>query len=578
MSSLALRLVRRATALLLSASILAACHGGAASPPPFFTGNPPPPFGVASVDNSSPTAFTPLYVKTKGVNPALPVSATFSSSTGFSTTLNAVRIAADGTVVVPVPQPVDVKTGVTGPARLSMVLTQQNQSTAPVSLDVQDIPQLSDYGVSLGVISRTYLNYEAMALGQQLGALRAMQASPINHVDTTQEQANVSKLLQAVIRSRNDVDRVVTNNSLVIPAGTLNGMPLNFDRNSVATMDRVLGMYLISMGPVYQPPGTTTSQRARHAAAAGQRRPSADASQLKTALEWIKHINDVTGPTASAHSALNADNFLDRAVSWAGVAAGAVVVGAGFFAAAGVGGAVAVGAGAAAIGAGIAAFAVGVDVAHIGADIKVVMNAKTQAERDTAYADMKTSAVNGVVDGFGVVLGGIGAGAIFKGITTGAEIALQSSSLVATAYQQYTLKIPEQDRVTSLSAGAQLTNSSLPADQGFAELFGDFLISNGQGPILSGLGGVQIGQPPFAWGITDADGHYALTVPTGSPSIDTGGLHIIGFDPVSGTGLSNVPVDLTGVKPGAVVQVPPMSGTCNDFDANAPDSDDPDCD
>jgi hypothetical protein len=272
-----LPLVRRATAALLSASVLAGCQGGGSAAPRFYTGVPAPPFSATSVDNGSPMAFTPIYVKTKGVNPSKPVSATFTAASGFTETLSAVRIGADGTVVVPAPLPRDPKSGATGAATVSMVLKQQNQTTQPITLNVQDIPQLSDYGTNLGVISRTYYNYLEMALGQQLGELRALQTSPINHVDTTKEQSDVTKLLQSVIRSRNDIDRVMTNNSLSISAGSVNGTPITFDRNALTMMDRVIGVYLLNMGPVYQPPGTSTSRSGRAPAAfksSNKRHPS----------------------------------------------------------------------------------------------------------------------------------------------------------------------------------------------------------------------------------------------------------------------------------------------------------------
>jgi hypothetical protein len=525
---------------------------------------------------------TPLYVKTRGVNPAIPVTATFTGASGFTVTLNAVRIAPDGTVVVPVPQPIDPKTGATTSARLTMLLTQKNQTTAPVTLDVQDIPQLSELGVNLGVVSRTYLNYETMALGQHLGALRALQNSAFNHVDMTQEQANVSKLLQAVIRARNDVDRVMTNNALVIPAGSANSTPIVFDRNALAAMDRSLAMYLISMGPVYQPPGTTSSAHARRPAAAapGQRRPSADVSKLATALEWLKHVNDVAGPVASFRSGINADNNFDRALSFAQAAAGVVVVGAAVAAAVGGGApAAAVGAFAAGFGAGLSAFAVGVDIGHIASDVGVVIHASehSAAEVSSAYADMRSSSVGAVTDGVGVVLAGIDAGVIFKGLSTAGNVALQSTALVGTALGQYQLKAPEQDEQTSLSALGPLASSMLPPGEGFTDALGNFTVSNSQGPILSGLSGVEVGQPPFASGIADPFGQYDITLPTGS-AFDTSGQSVFGFDPVTGSILSSTPIDLSKAKPGVPINVNPMSGTCNDTDANAPDSDDPDCD
>jgi hypothetical protein len=474
----------------------------------------------------------------------------------------------------------DPKTGVTGAATVSMVLKQQNQSTQPVTLAIQDIPQLSDYGTSLGVISRTYYNYLEMALGQQLGELRAVQASPINHVDTTKEQSDVAKLLQSVIRSRNDIDRIVANNATVISAGSVNGHPVNFDRNALTMMDRVVGVYLLNMGPVYQPPGASTSQHSRSSAgakASNKRHPSSIATVMQSSLSWLEKINDAVGPAASIRSAANADNSLDAALSWAEAAAQTVVLGSAALALVGISVPAAAVTAAVTIGTGLAAFAVGVDLAHIGGDIYSVIEADTPQERSDAYASLANNTVGALVDGAGVVLGEIGGTAVFSELSTGAQLGLQSTTLIGTAIQQYELQSPEQDQATSESAAAQFTSPSIPSGDGLAQVDGNFGFGNGQGPILSGLGGVQIGQPPFTYGLADPSGNYNLVVPTGSP-FDTSGLSITGFDPISGTTLSSVPLDLSGLQPGAVVKAPAMSGTCNDTDAGNPDSDDPDCD
>jgi len=578
MANAFLPLARRATALLLSASVLAACQGGSASAPRIYSGVAPPSFSATSVDNASPMALTPIYVKTKGFSLTQPVTATFTAASGFTATLKAVRVEADGTVVVPVPLPMDPKTGVTGAAAVSMVLKQQNQSTQPVTLAIQDLPQLSDFGTNLGVVSRTYYNYLEMALGQQLGELRAVQASPINHVDTTKEQSDVAKLLQSVIRSRNDIDRIVANNATVISAGSVNGHPVNFDRNALTMMDRVVGVYLLNMGPVYQPPGASTSQHSRSTAgASNKRRPSSIATVMQSSLSWLEKINDAVGPAASIRSATNADNSLDAALSWAEAAAQTVVLGSAALALVGISVPAAAVTAAVTIGTGLAAFAVGVDLAHIGGDIYSVIEADTPQERSDAYASLANNTVGALVDGAGVVLGEIGGTAVFSELSTGAQFGLQSTTLIGTAIQQYELQSPEQEQATSESAAAQFTSPSIPSGDGFAQVDGNFAFGNGQGPILSGLGGVQIGQPPFTYGLADPSGNYDLVVPTGSP-FDTSGLSVTGFDPISGTTLSSVPLDLSGLQPGAVVKAPAMSGTCNDTDAGNPDSDDPDCD
>jgi uncharacterized protein (TIGR03437 family) len=205
----------------------------------------PQTLATTSVSTSSPEPLTPLYISTTGLNVNAPVTIQFSNSAGFSWTQQSLRVGSDGTVVAATPLYVDPATHTTGPGTVSMVLTQGGQSTAPVSIAIQDLPSLSSYGTQLGQISHAFFVYEAMLIARRINEFQAYQALPGNKVDTTQAQASLQTLLKGIIQARNDVDYVSLNNGLVIPGGALsNGFAIQFDQNSLDLMDRIIAVHL----------------------------------------------------------------------------------------------------------------------------------------------------------------------------------------------------------------------------------------------------------------------------------------------------------------------------------------------
>jgi hypothetical protein len=122
--------------------------------------------------------------------------------------------------------------------------------------------------MSFGEISRKYLQFSAMQIAERLQELQALQAFPGNKVDTRAQQARLKTELQHTIFARNDIDRLIHNNALVISGGTLpTGTPLNVDRHTIDMMDRVYGMLLSQMGPALTA-GTTPSGSGVHSGAA----------------------------------------------------------------------------------------------------------------------------------------------------------------------------------------------------------------------------------------------------------------------------------------------------------------------
>jgi len=69
--------------------------------------------------------------------------------------------------------------------------------------------------VPLGTISRAFLNYQAIVLGQSINAQQAISLLPkAGNVSNGTLLSDLETQLLNVIRARNDIDRVVSNNSV----------------------------------------------------------------------------------------------------------------------------------------------------------------------------------------------------------------------------------------------------------------------------------------------------------------------------------------------------------------------------
>jgi hypothetical protein len=233
---------------------------------PFFIGpiTPPSPITITSLSTGSPAPLSPLYIKSTGLNTSAPVQVTFSNTSGYSVTQSAIRVLSDGTVVAAVPIYANAN-GQTSAATLSLTVSQGNTSSPPVSVAVQNLPSVASYGTNPGDISRAFLNYEAMALGQRINELQALAGLRGNTVDVSDRVSQLQTTLNAVIAARSDVDRVSGNSTTVINGGTLsNGTPILFNSTALDAMDRVLGSYLTQLMPYMAAPPFQHSSRPEH--------------------------------------------------------------------------------------------------------------------------------------------------------------------------------------------------------------------------------------------------------------------------------------------------------------------------
>jgi uncharacterized protein (TIGR03437 family) len=299
---------------------------------------------ITSLSTSSPAPLTPLYISTTGVNASVPVMVNFSNSSGFSFTEQAMRVAADGTVTAAVPVYAN-PSGQSSAGMASLVLTQGNHSSAPATLNIQDLPALSTYGTQLGQISRAVLTLDAILVGRRLNELQAFQALPANTMDTSKAQSTLQALLKAIINARSDVDQISLNSSAVISNGNLSdGTPVQFDQISLDLMDRINAVFLTQSFASLVPPASSSTQIAPWLRTlmspigllSGMRPqlvgrfevgsteasgPAAESQALSSVLTTILNMDTALAATtiaSSASSASNAQNLADQSAALVG--------------------------------------------------------------------------------------------------------------------------------------------------------------------------------------------------------------------------------------------------------------------
>jgi len=200
---------------------------------------------ITSIDNSSPTPLTVLHIATSGLIPNAPAFVTFSDGAKYSVTVPAVRVAADGTVVVGTPFYLNGTTGAIGPGTVTAAVRQGANISQPVTLSIQDLPALSTYGTPVGAITKSFLSFEANLHAIRMNEFQAVQPLLGGSTDTSQAQTALGTMLGAAITSRNSVDNIVQNGAYVEPMTVLpDGTSLQLDQNQLMLMDRIIGAYL----------------------------------------------------------------------------------------------------------------------------------------------------------------------------------------------------------------------------------------------------------------------------------------------------------------------------------------------
>lgn len=586
--------------------MLTAC-GSNDCPPP---APPSPSLTIASISTTTPVPLTPLYLKMAGFDPAQPYTVTLANSAGSSVALRPLRTAGDGTVVLAVPLHLDANTGLTASLPCALTVTQGGVS-ASVNITIAELPSLASYGVPLGAISRAFYIHQSLAFGRSLNAQQALanyKTPPA--VSNAGLIAALQTQLRAVILARNDIDRIVVDNSLSIPVGTaLDGTDIAFNAGSVDLMDRMIAQYLLAYsnnGTLINPVSRSASAQKR-ALRSGLVLPTlaaptvmqtivqsmgiAKGSQAFLSMQQAQTAKAGDDPQTMDELLASVSNVLTIVtVGAAVIAVGAALVPGGAVIAAG---AAALATYAALAGAAVGAVAVGSDLVNVGTNIyDYVTASEGSAAQATALSHIEKSTAALASDVVATVLAAEGIGGLTNAFSLGRaatsvmegifepvakDAFLATADLANTVAKDYAANAFDE---TNQSAAQTVGSLNGSADFGFVD--GTATITNNQGPILAGLTGVSIGNGASAAGtfstIADPGGDYTVVVPLDNPSIAYGSLVCSAFDPITEVWLASAPLDLTTLTAGSTVKGPTLSGQCNDSDASNPDSDDPDCD
>jgi len=564
-------------------------------------------FAIQSLSTTSPMPLTPLYITTTGLNVNAAVTVQFSNSAGFSLTQPALRVAANGTVSVAVPV-YGSTNGQTSTATLSMVLKQGNQTTAPVTINVQDLPSVSSYGVKPGDISRAFLNYQGIAFGQRVNQLQAYKGLPGNKVNVASAMSDTMNLMNATLAARNDVDRITQTSSLVIGAGTLpSGTSLQFTQQSLDMMDRVFGMYLMQMRPVYSAAAARQasgvgkpvvhlervgrSGKAKNRGAQAVTDPPATTlTTMESILNYITKGANVAGIANALQVTAKTDpTVLDKVLAVGGGVAGLIGLSSNPLAQE-------VSAG---LGAVVSTISVLQDFGNMAGSLAFIMTATSMTDPSVlqdAQNDFNNATTKAGLDGVQTLLniaslytegwaGSVSNYLQFEGdaekiLETGLNTGLQSAALVVTAKQIALDGGYVNDFTTAINLAAETVVPFVSSTLGFAEVSGVVNVANSLG-VFSALSGVDVSSDydsdDFGT-IADPSGDYSMFIPLNDPQFDYRGADIQVVDPLTGDDLAYAPINLGSLNTTTVLQMPTLSGTCDDTDAGDPDGDDPDCD
>ena len=571
--SVSVRNAMCATLVLTYAICTSSCGGG--SPSSSSTTTPPPnALAISSLATASSNPLAPLVINTSGGNTD-PVTVNFSNSAGFSTTSPAISVKA-GSITVPVPLYIDPTSKTTASGSVSIVLTQDGESTAPMNFTIKDLPPLSTYGTQVGQITHAVVIFEQILLGESLDEMQTLNIAMKANSKVAGETGNAANtlytsLIPGVNNARNDIDQVMLNNSKVFSWGTLsNGTPIQFDAKQLDFMDRVAALYLVqqfSTTPtVARMRKQSTSRRTRTGKSSG-----ATQNTFQTILSAITSGNATyqltedlrNSPTSSASTGLALVDGLQMTAASQGAEQFTSYVG---------------------MVSGLAHFteAVGTELDLILATPACLASpgCNSPAYAEEMASNLTNSGVN-VAAAVAAAMSNIpGILDLQNSAATVVDELLNSVVNVYNLAHNGTLQ-----KITTAAVDAVSSSNFNTLMSGLGVVKSNVNITNNLGAAAS-LTGVQLQQcPPSSCttsfnvtNVADTGGSYQLVIPLGISGASYGSMDIVAFDFTTSTGLATQTVDLTGLNPNATVQVPPMSGTCNDTDYGAPDGDDPDCD
>ena len=509
---------------------------------------------IGSVSASSPIPLTVLQIGASGVSAANPVTLQFSNRAGFSATEQAVRVQSDGTVIAGVPLYVDPGTGQIGPGTVSLVLTQGTQSSAPISLAIQDLPPLSAYGTQLGQISDGFLVFEALLHAERLNEFQAAQQLVGASVDTSSAQTTMEDLLSAPILARADVDSVMANNGTVIGWGSLaDGTHLQFDSTQLDVMDRIIAVYLtqqfLSSGGDSRPSNRLLkSPVSWHGNSVHPRFNFGSMAELATCLGSVS-----TACFMEAQEAVQSSpNAADTSTAWLSSSEATLKL-AGAEQAAGVPG----------LALGYVHFAAAVDsLFHATSDVAACLGSFgcDSADQEAIKYEI-TGARAEIISSFTATVSQVP-------VILGLEAAEQATVGLVAQGMQSVVKIARAGSSGGIAAAdsadvSLVSPSTLPQLSGHVGyVTGTVQNTGSQGAATSQsslqlccFGTSQLGIASLA----DPQGSYALLAPIGVAGTNYAGLSMSALDPLSGASFGSETVDLSGLNTTAATVAPTLS-------------------
>jgi hypothetical protein len=527
------------------APLAVGCGGGGGG------GGPTGPIVLTTASDPAPIALTPIQLGTTGLAGST-ATVTFTGSSGYSNTQTSIRIDSAGTVTVAVPMYVDPTSGQLASGAVDVVVSQGGRISNSLSLTIQNLPAVADYGVQPGELSHSLFVLRAMLAARRLNELQALHRIPGSSVDTSEAESTLSEELVAAIEARSDIDRVRLDPSLVIDNGTLaDGSALQFTSASLDMMDRVAGVFITRTlaGLTSSAFAVTTSASTTQVLKEINQTRSMIDLLLNTAklggaqaepLGWQKLADGIKALTGGASAAVD---FLKDAThspatqeklgAW-GALIGALGTAGDCYGA-------------------LAAYGYGVATGD-------------QALQDAAVEGMNELNAHGEL-----YVAALQLGSVFLGDVKGKEVVSTVLGVVKLAQDLHETLADKRVEETTRRVAAERPT--------------EFSVVTGNATFTTDLGfsapppSVQLEFPDGnVQASGDPQGDYEIVVPLGVPGVDYRAVWLDMFDPVSDMTLSSVQLNLQSLTPGSPSSAPALLGECIDDDAANPDSDDPDCD
>jgi hypothetical protein len=514
---------------------------------------------ISSLSTTSPTPLTPFTINASGVDPSSAITLTFSDSSGFSVTENPIRVNSSGSsMIAAVPLYINSATGANEAGTVSLVITQGTQFSAPVSVDIQDLPTVASYGATPGQISHQALIFEAMVIGQRLNELQAFQALPGNTVDTSAAQSELKTLLTPILNARSDVDSVIADSSTVISGGvsTTSGSPVQFDATALDIMDRVNGVFLSN---VLNLSGANANNASRTRMLSdeqkkkqkGEKARSED-SELSTWIEGMGLVTNLASSEESMLTSLSPDkSFSSYSVSDYGTAL-TKTIGTSLSTASTLSGNKVLGM----YGAVFSALpaigtALGSEAAWVQGWVQGdnSLMSTSQTEMNKGQPELLTN----LADLSSTLVGASSFKDIYKDAASGASAIFDMLSLVAqteeaggfAAVNMQSPPLSDTTPPSSTSQGLGIAQGTITVSGSTAQSGLDFCCFNDLG----------------ITGIVDADGNYESFIPLGASNTSYDDITLNATDPTTGAVVEAETVDLSGLDTSTPITVPTLDSS-----------------